>query len=120
MKSNDTLIFVYNAESGMFNKMADWAHKALSPESYQCSLCLLTHHNFGIKNKWQEFIDSLPHDVKFQYKNAETALPSHAGSYPKIYLVKAGKRSTLLSKETINKIEDLDDLIREVSRKLPK
>ena len=32
-----TLLFVYNADSGLFNTMADIGHKLLSPETYaQC------------------------------------------------------------------------------------
>ena len=37
-----TLIFIYNANGGIFSAMADAAHKLVSPETYPCSLCAIT------------------------------------------------------------------------------
>lgn len=34
--SQPSLIFVYNANSGMWNTMLDTIHKTVSPETYQC------------------------------------------------------------------------------------
>jgi len=36
------LLFVYNADTGRFNRLADAAHKVLSPQAYQCVLCKVT------------------------------------------------------------------------------
>ena len=40
------LIFVYNAGSGKLNALFDMAHKIVSPTTYECSLCALTHDAF--------------------------------------------------------------------------
>ena len=32
------LIFVYNAKSGMVNELLDFAHKIVSPSTYNCNL----------------------------------------------------------------------------------
>ena len=48
-----TLIFVYNANAGLFNMMSDYAHKIISPETYECNLCALTYGNLGMKQKWK-------------------------------------------------------------------
>jgi hypothetical protein len=49
------LIFVYNAESGKLNTLFDIAHKIIKPETYQCSLCAITHDAIKEKKAWTEF-----------------------------------------------------------------
>jgi hypothetical protein len=41
-----SLLFVYNADSGVFNLVTDIAHKIFSPQTYACQLCCITHGNF--------------------------------------------------------------------------
>jgi hypothetical protein len=53
------LIFVYNANSDFFSTVTDFAHKILSPATYQCHLCALTFGNFSIKQGWKSFIEGL-------------------------------------------------------------
>ncbi len=54
------LIFVYNADSSPLAQVADFLHKTLSPETYECNLCLVTYGTFTAKPEWLEFIRSLP------------------------------------------------------------
>lgn len=63
--SNSALVFVYNAGSGLFNAVADMAHKALSPQTYRCNLCALTHSTFGMRKGWKLFIETLERPVEF-------------------------------------------------------
>jgi hypothetical protein len=78
-----TVIFVYNADSGIFNTLSDVAHKIFSPRTYACQLCALTHSNFGMRGEWKEFISSLDRPVEFlhadelrgRYGVGELALP---------------------------------------------
>ncbi len=63
------LIFVYNAGSGLFNLLTGFTHKIISPSTYACELCALTYDNFTMKKDWQLFIDQLPVDTVFTYKN---------------------------------------------------
>jgi hypothetical protein len=37
------LLFVYNADSGLFNSIAEAAHKIVSPQTYRCDLCRITY-----------------------------------------------------------------------------
>ena len=53
--NKDGLIFVYNAKSGTLNAAIDYFHKIVSPETYDCNLCILTYDNFG-KKKGMESI----------------------------------------------------------------
>ena len=42
MNARPRLLFVYNADTGLFNALADSAHKILSPQTYQWVLCEVT------------------------------------------------------------------------------
>ena len=62
---NPTLVFVYDAKSGLFNALADTAHKIFSPGTYSCHLCALTHSNFRVRQEWRQFVESLGRPVEF-------------------------------------------------------
>ena len=63
----DGLIFVYNAKSGRLNAAIDYFHKIVSPETYDCNLCILTYDNFGKKKEWKAFLKSLEVPIQFLY-----------------------------------------------------
>ncbi len=64
-----TLMFVYNADSGMFNTLSDMAHKVFSPRTYSCNLCALTHSTFSMRDEWKEFIESLGVELEFLHRD---------------------------------------------------
>lgn len=66
---SDTLIFVYNADSGLLNAIKDLIHKNVSPETYPCSLCAVTWDNLGMKREWKRFVQSLNRTVEFQHRD---------------------------------------------------
>jgi hypothetical protein len=59
MQIKPVLVFVYNADSGVFNTLSDIAHKIFSPETYACNLCALTHTNFGMRGEWKRLLKRL-------------------------------------------------------------
>jgi hypothetical protein len=59
------LVFVYNADSGVFNALADAAHKIFSPGTYACNLCALTHTAFGMRGEWKRFLEGLGRPLEF-------------------------------------------------------
>jgi hypothetical protein len=63
------LLFVYNADSGLFNTMADAAHKIFSPRTYQCDLCRITYGWFQQRTVWRDFIDGLGIDCEFLHRD---------------------------------------------------
>jgi len=67
MKSQ--LLFVYNADSGLYNTLTDMAHKILSPETYACSLCSITHGVFKERDEWRSFIETLPVACTFLHRD---------------------------------------------------
>lgn len=67
--SKPTLLFVYNADTGLFSVMTDYAHKILSPKTYPCNLCAITYGNMGMNKKWKEYIDSLTIPIDFLHRD---------------------------------------------------
>ena len=59
------LVFVYNADSGVFNALADAAHKIFSPRTYACNLCALTHTALGMRVEWKRFLEGLGRPLEF-------------------------------------------------------
>ena len=64
-----TLVFVYNADSGRLNTLLDMAHKVLSPSTYSCQLCALSHSTFSMLPEWKAFLTSLPINTEFLHRD---------------------------------------------------
>src|SRR5438067_3608778 len=64
-QAKPTLVFVYNAESGLFNALTDMAHKIFAPQTYQCQLCALTYSAFGMRQGWRRFLATLDSPCEF-------------------------------------------------------
>lgn len=65
----ERLIFVYNADSGLFNTLTDIAHKLFSPGTYRCSLCAVTHSPFAMRRQWRRFLETLPARPLFLHRD---------------------------------------------------
>ena len=63
------IIFIYNADQGKLNAAFDSIHKFVSPGTYQCQLCAMTHGSFGMKKDWKAFIESLGVEIDFLHRD---------------------------------------------------
>lgn len=112
MKENKKqLIFVYNADSGLFNTVTDIAHKIFSPQTYSCGLCALTHSYFSMRDEWKSFIESLGAECQFVHR--DEFIKQYDGPeyiWPAILINQAGQLSVCLGAEDINACNDLDEL----------
>ena len=120
-KGRDTkeLIFVYNVDSNPFNRIMDFAHKAIMPETYACNLCKVTHGIFTMHREWADFIKVLPYKIDFQYKDQWKGREPDLG-FPVILLKDGVETKILLTSEKLNKIESMQELIDLIKMKLPK
>jgi hypothetical protein len=112
-----TLIFVYNADSGPVSGLFDLGHKILSPSTYQCSLCTLTHGPFTEKEAWTEFRKSVGVPMEFLHRDEFEEKYDLRFEYP-VILKKNSNIEVLMAKEEIDRIEELDELISTIKSHL--
>ena len=107
------LVFVYNANSGLFNALSDLARKTFAPETYACRLCALTYSTFGMRREWKDFLESLDRPLEFLHanelraKHGVTDMP-----LPAVLLIEDGRPKVILAAAAINRCRTLDDLMR--------
>jgi hypothetical protein len=107
------LVFVYNADSGVFNTLADAAHKIFSPQTYACNLCALTHTAIGMRREWKRFLDGLDSPPEFLHADELTARYGVEGvPLPAVFKRDGERLEVLVGADSINACRTLDDLKR--------
>lgn len=105
------IIFVYNADSGVFNLLSDIAHKIFSPQTYACNLCAITHTNFGMKKEWKEYLDSLENPLEFLHADEfKSKYQVEKINLPAIFIEKNGSLKPLADAARINESQSIQDL----------
>ena len=108
-----TLIFAYNAKSGLFNTLADAAHKIFSPETYACNLCALTHTNFRMRDEWRRFVEGLGRPVEFLHADELKEKYGVGGvPLPAVFLKDGARPVELIGADAINACRSLGELER--------
>ena len=113
------LLFVYNADTGLFSVITDYAHKIISPRTYPCNLCALTYGNMGMNNKWKDFISNLT--VPFRFLHRDEFVKQYASQdnqLPAAFLQQGGSVTLLITHDEINKCTCVDELINLVTKKI--
>ncbi len=106
------MIFVYNANSGRVNALLDAGHKLLSPSTYPCSLCALTHNTFTENKIWNTFRNESDIDMMFYHKDEfESHFPNANIVYPIVLKLENKLLSTVLNNEALDKISNIEHLI---------
>lgn len=111
-----TLVFVYNADSSIFARTLDFAHKIVSSDTYDCNLCAITYGNTGMKRKWKDFTKSLPHEVTFLHRDEflKQYPDKSKMQLPALLLKSESELEVLISAGEMNAFADLDQLIENV------
>lgn len=113
------IVFIYNAKSGFTNSLIDWAHKIISPKTYECSLCRITYDNLGKKSEWAEFLKELKIQSSFLYKDHivnNNELKN--SSLPCVYLRLSDEMNLLITSNEMNSYKNLNELILSLRKKL--
>jgi len=113
------IVFVYNADSGIFNLAADIAHKIFSPQTYACNLCAITHSNFGMKKDWKEYLDALDNPLEFLHADEFKAKHNFEKvSLPAIFVEEHGSLREIADAAQINQSKSIDDLKSIINKEL--
>jgi hypothetical protein len=113
------LIFVYNAESGKLNALFDIAHKIIKPETYQCSLCALTHDALSEKKAWSDFKARTKLELEFLHKDEFEKQYAQTCDYP-VILEPSGPAGTAIGFRTVigsgelSRLKNVEELIKRI------
>lgn len=116
------LIFVYNAKSGLLDKIIDGAHKIMSPATYECNLCAITFGNFTEDELWKSFRENTHLDMKFLYKDEflkqyrSKWLPKF--EFPVVLAAKDGSLEPFIGTSDLNGLTSSEALIEEIKKRL--
>jgi hypothetical protein len=108
---SNKLVFVYNADSGMFNTLTDIAHKIFSPQTYSCQLCAISHSYFSERDEWKAFIKHL--DIECEFLHRDEFMQKYKMSnveLPAVFGLSGETLSLCLAAEKINQCQSMDDL----------
>jgi len=106
-----SILFVYNADSGLFNILTDIAHKIFAPQTYECNLCAITYGNFAMRAEWKEFLETLDHEMEFLHRDEFSGrYPGMPPELPAIFLKDGGLLEPMITAAEINACTSIADL----------
>ena len=113
------LVFVYNADSGVFSELKDYIHKAVSPSTYGCPLYALTYGGRGMKREWKEYLQGLDYTTEFLHRDEMVAkYPAVSVHLPAVFKKSGSSLTLLLDAGAIKSCRDLEDLMDLLTYKL--
>lgn len=114
------LVFVYNANAGLLAGAIDSVHKTLSPDTYACNLCAVTHGIFTMRPQWRQYLKELPIEAEFYHRpDFRLAFPQLAGEpLPLVGKVEQGQFTLLLDADALGQLGDVDQLVAALQAKL--
>ena len=114
------LIFVYNANAGLMAGIMDSVHKAVSPDTYPCSLCAISYGAFAMKPRWREWLKTLPMPMHFYHRpDFHAAFPeAREMALPLVALDHDGRLEPLLDAAQLDALGDLEGLIAAMEARL--
>ena len=117
------LIFVYNADSGTVNALVDSVHKVLSPSTYNCALCYLTHGVIGERERWKAYRNTTGHQFiflhrdEFQKQYRSKWLPKF--TFPVVLEAGAEGLQLLIGSEELSDMDQPEELMDLINARLP-
>ncbi|GAB7016402.1 hypothetical protein [Methanogenium cariaci] len=115
----DILVFVYNADSGVFSELKDYVHKAVSPSTYDCPLCALTYGSTGMKKEWNTFLKELDFRVEFLHRDEMAKkYPAVGVPLPAVFKKSGSSMNLVVNAGEIGACRDLEELMDLLTYKL--
>ncbi len=107
------LIFVYNANAGIAAGIVDSIHKTVSPATYACSLCAITHGAFAMDKKWKAYLAQIDMPIAFYHRpDFKRTFPDRRGEVlPLIAIERNGEMEILIAADGLNAAASLDELM---------
>lgn len=114
------LLFVYNADGGAVSAVVDALHKLVSPQTYDCALCAITHGAVSMRREWKDYVGRLPYPCEFLHRDEFRARwPEVRVALPAILLADgAGEPTTLVGADDMRREQSVAELIATLERAL--
>ena len=113
------IIFVYNANSGLMNTVLDIGHKILSPETYNCNLCNITHGVLQEREEWKTFRESSTDELEFLHKDEFEKKYKQVKAYPTVLMSNQENHlHEILNKDELNQLKSVEELIKTLQAKI--
>lgn len=123
--TENKLIFVYNANSGIHNAILDSAHKIISPDTYACNLCDITYGTIKEDSVWRKYRkknkklskaqDPKAIEMEFLHKNQfikrHDSKERDTYTYPIVLAVKNNYMEVFIHTEILDVVETSEELI---------
>jgi hypothetical protein len=118
--ADSRVIFVYNAQSGLFSALSDYVHKIISPDTYDCQLCAVTYGNLGMRSTWAGYVKALPAKVIFTYKDKLIAEPPvmRNAELPAAFVIRDNETKPAITAKEFNACQSEEALIALCTEKL--
>ncbi len=120
MNTNYGLVFVYNADNGFFNLIADISHKILSPSTYPCNLCALTHGTFNMRKEWKDFLHKIKAPLTFLHRDEFRKQNDPNIQLPAIFLkdLRSGALIPFIDTTALKSLTGIEDLKKLLNEKM--
>lgn len=106
------LVFVYNAEAGLANGVMDSIHKLVSPSTYQCSLCAITHGFTRMKDDWRAWLEQSGRPFEFFHRSDfRQAWPKVDVELPAVLVQENDALSLLVGAAELAHIDNVGQLV---------
>jgi hypothetical protein len=115
------LAVVWNASQGWQQAVFDSLHKWISPQTYSCNLCRLTHGLTGPREAWKSFLETLDRPVLFYHKDEfENAgiQGDFSLEFPMILSFDRGNWEVVMDASVLDGIRSLEELLAELKNRL--
>lgn len=113
--SSGRLLIVYNAEAGIAAGIKDSLHKLISPDTYPCSLCALTHGTLRIDPGWKAFLARVPFEVVIYHRSDFRArYPDVTAELPLVAREEGEALTLLIDRAELASLADVDTLIARI------
>ena len=118
--TKNKLIFVYNADSSVFSQVSDAVKKIVTPNKYECNLCMVTYGAISMKDEWRKFLDALPFEKEFLHRDEfQKQYPElESTKLPAIFISQNNTLSLLVSADEINMQKNIDGLKNIINGKI--
>lgn len=119
--SEGTLVVVWNARAGWEQAVFDSLHKWLSPQTYSCNLCRLTHGFAGPREEWKSFLETLGRPVRFYHRDDFAGAGIHGAfpsEFPLILNFHRGNWEVVMGASELKGISSLEELLEELAQRL--